>query len=431
MSEPAARNSAFDLDEFERRLRAAPKNFDGQDPLAELARLVGGEKGADPFEALFRAQNAAQAIARDARQFDQADQYRGDFSGPSVDHVGNFAEEPPFYGEDPQWLDHRDEPAQPGRDAPQWLRHDATPAAPARGGGAILLMAVVLGVGVIGIGAGLVWRGGAHKQVATISAEVTPTKVQPAASENATDSAQGQALFDRKDAAPVARVVSNQEQPADLASTPKPPRVIAMSGGAASVAVPAAPEPTGAQANSQAIGQGAPSGDSLFPAPKKVKTVSVRADGTPISEPTGQPPLAGSPFGSAPPPSLAPKSATPKVTQRIATPASGGADTTAHARPKVAHNAAVSPAEPANAGAGGFAVQLAISPSELEARSAANSLSTKYSSALGGRYATFVKATVGDKMFYRVRVGHLTKEAAGSICASVKAQGGNCFPTKN
>ena len=59
MSEPAAKSrhtgeprTAIDLDDFERRLREQPVGTEpSSDPLAELARLVGGES--DPFKAVF------------------------------------------------------------------------------------------------------------------------------------------------------------------------------------------------------------------------------------------------------------------------------------------------------------------------------------------------------------------------------------------
>src|SRR5271165_7066064 len=67
MGESAAKfRPEIDLDEFERRLRAAapaprPAPVETADPLAELARLLASEGAAkkeDPFEALFRAQAA-------------------------------------------------------------------------------------------------------------------------------------------------------------------------------------------------------------------------------------------------------------------------------------------------------------------------------------------------------------------------------------
>ena len=50
---------------------------------------------------------------------------------------------------------------------------------------------------------------------------------------------------------------------------------------------------------------------------------------------------------------------------------------------------------------------------------------------LGGRRPIVVKAEVGDKSIYRVRVSSLSREEAVSLCEKVKAEGGTCFVAKN
>ena len=45
--------------------------------------------------------------------------------------------------------------------------------------------------------------------------------------------------------------------------------------------------------------------------------------------------------------------------------------------------------------------------------------------------ALWVKAEVGDKSIYRVRVSSLSREEAVSLCEKVKAEGGTCFVAKN
>jgi nucleoid-associated protein YgaU len=123
--------------------------------------------------------------------------------------------------------------------------------------------------------------------------------------------------------------------------------------------------------------------------------------------------------------------ATTKSTERAATSTTEAALKAPAAHPQAASKP-IAPAAAEHAGeAGGFAVQLAGSPVEAEARAAANTLSAKYSGALQGRHATFVEAKVGDKTVYRVRVGHLTEETAKSMCSAIKGQGGNCFVARN
>jgi cell division septation protein DedD len=80
---------------------------------------------------------------------------------------------------------------------------------------------------------------------------------------------------------------------------------------------------------------------------------------------------------------------------------------------------------------GGFAVQLAAPANEQEARSASSRLGAKFAEPLGGRHPSVVKADVGDKSIYRVRVGSLSRDEAVSLCEKVKAKGGACFVAKN
>ncbi len=47
----------------------------------------------------------------------------------------------------------------------------------------------------------------------------------------------------------------------------------------------------------------------------------------------------------------------------------------------------------------------------------------KYSSRAAGTSPDFVQAKVGDKTIYRVRVGHLTEDAAKSMCSAIKGAG--------
>lgn len=278
-------------------------------------------------------------------------------------------------------------------------------------------MAAVLLGGVALFGAGLMMKkGSASGDVVTIQADADPARIKPAAQENS-GAASGQALFDRKDdnGGGAAKVVSHVEQPADLATAAK-------QAGAASVATPAVPAAADAQAQ----------GDGELMQPKKVKTVSVRADGS----------LLNGPAGSAANPAAPPRSALPSMVGGF--PAAAPAIPVAKpavkpaakpvAKPKPV--AAVAPAAPVAhavepAAAGGWAVQLAGTPTEAEARAAAGRFAAKYGAALQGHQPAFVAAQVGERTVYRVRVGHLSKDLAESMCNAIKGQGGACFIAKN
>ncbi len=457
MGELAAKfRPEIDLDEFERRLRAAapaprPAPAEAADPLAELARLLGREgatKKDDPFEALFRAQ-AAIADIRNAPA-----PLQGSTQGSlQASHEPYFAERPnvsgqaqpahsqeahsqeeayaseplPYHEAEPNW---QPETAPEGGD---WdgryedlQEAQPAPAAPAGRLRVVYGMAAILLLGVAGIGATLAMRAksGGH-DVVTIQADSDPARIRPEQADNS-PSTNSPTLFDRKDNGNVAKVVANQEQPADLGATVKSARVVGPAAG-----VPTPPPPANAQP--------APQAEATFPAPKKVKTVSVRADGSVIDGADARPQLArGVPsMASAGYPSVAPSApakaaptktpATTKSTDRAVTSTTEAALKTPTTRPQAAK-----PATTEHAGeTGGFAVQLAGSPVESEARAAANNLSVKYASALQGRHATFVEAKVGGKTIYRVRVGHLPEETAKSMCSAIKGQGGNCFVARN
>jgi cell division septation protein DedD len=94
-------------------------------------------------------------------------------------------------------------------------------------------------------------------------------------------------------------------------------------------------------------------------------------------------------------------------------------------------SAEAAPAATASTGGGGFAVQLAAPGSEQDARGISTRLGQKYAALLDGRQPSVVKAEVGEKSIYRVRVGSLSREEAKSLCGKIKAKGGDCFVANN
>jgi SPOR domain len=476
MGEYAAKfRPEIDLDEFERRLRAAgpepqprqsrpqtaARNADlkNADPLAELARLVGGDNarnGSDPFEALFRAQAAIADTRAEAGHpphpqtapqplqashepyFDDEAAYRG--HAPQPVEAARSSEASHYEDADPNWIHDMEPPAAPVGWPEDELRAEDVP--PAAGRKKIFYgMAAVLALGVLGIGATLGLRGKTGGQeVVTIKADTDPARVKPDQTEAAV--AKNETLFDRKDHANGAKMVGGEEQPADLGATAKAARVVGAAN--APAPIPAAPAPS-AQS------------DSPFPAPKKVKTVAVRADGSVIQPADARPQLArglpsmagGFPAttptaGAAQPKAPAAKSPAAAPTteaslQQNAKPAAAKPPTAkpVAAKPAPVKTAATNPAAvkpaatEASGESGGYAVQLSGSPVEAEARAAATTLSAKYASALKGHHASFAQAKVGDKTVYRVRVGHLTEATAKEMCTAIKGQGGSCFVAKN
>jgi hypothetical protein len=85
---------------------------------------------------------------------------------------------------------------------------------------------------------------------------------------------------------------------------------------------------------------------------------------------------------------------------------------------------------PAAAG-GAWSMQIASQPSEAAAQSSYQDLLRRYGSVLNGHPANIVKAEIAGKgTFWRVRVPAETRNDAIKLCESYKAAGGNCFVSK-
>ena len=297
------------------------------------------------------------------------------------------------------------------------------------------------------------------------------------------------------------KVVTSEEQPVDVAQAARPtqPRVILPNGGSAATVPPAPPPPvstlprqTGSAAapnNAAPTTSGtAEAGASAVAAlgePKRVRTVSVRPDGTVIdgTEPVRPPSMAAPasvvpnspvptqtlpaaaaapPASGAPLPAIVPSSpaATPSDTVATAQAAPAGTPLPPR-RPAAAQMAAAPTATPeaaptnlrpaaapvaavpqptaasanataaASVGAGDFAVQLAAPPTEQEARTLAARLVQRYGEALAGQEPDIIRAEVNGKTLYRIRVTGLDRESANAMCNRVKGLQGSCFVAKN
>lgn len=509
MSEPAKYRHSLephqpvDLDDFERRLREQPVGGEpSSDPLAELARIVGGD--ADPFRKIFSEQNSrahlrpVEPVAVDPYapaydpQFDamiasrlsgEADGYgqqqayghqqpayhdqQGHYA-PQVQHGGyahdGYEQQQAYsmYGDtsrsDPNapWLD-------PVMMAPP--EHDLSQnEPPRRSRRAMMLMSAALVVVAGGIGGtyALRSRASGNGDMPTIMAANGPVKVQPA--QTAADAPKLAVSILERGSSNIndSKVVESEEQPVDLSQAARtaragaaPTRPARSENGAPVTLAPPAP---------------AAAVNSIFAEPKRVKSIAVRPDGTvvqtasaptPASRPNDMASLSGT-VPSQTPSSVrpvavastpAPKTATrvasiatpgladagailnvpppPQTippTVRAAVPASAPA---APARQVASVNASAAPLTTASTSGGAFAVQLAGTTSEEEAKDAASRLGKKFSSELGSMKPTVRKFDVGSKSVFRVRVTGLSSDDANSLCARLKASGGSCFVARN
>ncbi len=463
---PAISRTLGPADEFARRMRIEGQPAAGRDdPLAELARLVGQD---DPFRNLFP-QPASTAMAQTQRENLLA--FEHDLHDPSF--TGNTASAPetpvpvtrsayPQVSIDPGPVEQSpDVWAQGGVEAPEPRRAALGASAPgeARGAGkrTMVVLAAVMALTGGGLAAGLLLKpaggasAGGSAGAPTIMAAAGPSKVAvdntavdaEAATENST-------LLDKNkgDGTASATVVTKTEQPVDLAQAVK----------AVSPATTDDPRPVAS---------------SPFPEPKKVRTVMVRPDGSIITGPKDGsavlPRLAATsgsvadsqaslafdpqtampmatpdqPPAASPPAAAAPKvvPATPKTTARVPTtpkvadvePASASEPPAAAertpAKPKPVKEASATPA--GDAGSGAYAVQLGAPPSEAEANATAARFQKKYADQLGAYQPSIVKATSGTKSVYRIRVGNLSQDAAKTLCSKLQTGGGACFVVRN
>jgi hypothetical protein len=469
MSEPVVkRRPMIDLEEFERRLRKPlAANQGDDDPLAELARFVGGREDPFPedpyktvFEPLSRRPAGTSRCGPDHGEGEERGAHepliRGDFAAIEAGLLGAAGHESGENLSDSEDLDGREE----GEGAEHWRYEDAAadsgeegpPFEEIRSRRPLYVMAAMIVAGLAGIGATFGFKGAVSHQdeVATIKAADGPAKIQPetAAAGPETPSQDASILGGPPQQPPVA-VVNNVEQPADLSAQAnvtenpaEPPHTTAsLAAGAASVSVPPPP--------AQAQPQPSPGPQSIAELiePKKVKTVSVRPDGTLL--PNDAPPQVTEP--TVPVPTARPAiasvaKATPKSAARVATTPRPAA-TDANGNPQPTRTAAAPKAKrveladtrdqaPApglpQASADNFAVQLAAPGTEQEAREAQVRLLKKFAGELAPFHTSIRKAAVGGKLVYRVRVpGFASRDEAAALCQKLQSGGGNCFVVKN
>jgi len=483
MSEPAAKQRPMiNLDEFERRLgRPTPPTRSGDDPLAELARLVGGTE--DRFKSMFQARPASPAnppldprvahrdhVDRLAPPPSPADSRSrplgGDFAaieaglrgsiapeyytnGADADYAG--ADYPDANVEDDDWLDAPYEPAAPA----------ARPVEAPRSRLPLYATAAIIVVGIAGIGTTFALKRtpAAPREIAMIKAAPGPIKVQASGTADA-DQNQDASILDKSPQPQPTAAVNRTEQPEDLAGTAR-----TADGQAPQSTATTATPPTAAPNNAVVVpvppppvtdsNDGQDSGLSGLIEPKKVKTVSIHPDGTsgandsiaqqefpPIAPPTMVAPAS---VNSTPAPNdsaSATPPAAPETDQNSVAPSAN--DTTAPeehravGKPKsppkpervaeadTDNGDANDAAAPSSAG-GAFAVQLAAPTSESQARQVMTKLQRQFGSLLAGHHLKYHVARVADKSVYRVRVGGMSHEAATTLCQKLQAKGGTCF----
>ncbi|WDZ78167.1 SPOR domain-containing protein [Ensifer adhaerens] len=364
----------------------------------------------------------------------------------------------------------------------------------------MLLAASVAGVIILGGAAVYAWMGGSGAVTSAegpkiILADKGPVKVVPEEKGGKTVPNQDKAVYDRVAGAQAGApqqeaLVSSTEEPMDVVQKTLTPETLPLEGSDDSDGLQAnmpADEEDGARLLPDGGAQTAAQEEDKAPAvaPRKVRTMIVKPDGTLVAreEPVAAPAtdVAGTtqPLPDAPSKEVASAdvsaagqasangdqvalAATGNANieqvpvRSVTTTATGDKAPTPQTRPaeqpaKVAGAAAergnVRPAEEqavaaaeaqlaqpvatASVPTGGYFIQVASLPSEAEAQKSYNSLSSKFGSVIGGRGVDIRKAEIAGKgTYYRVRIPAGSKEEANALCSKYKGAGGSCLVTK-
>jgi SPOR domain len=483
MAESVKPRFAVDLDEIERQLadaHSAPQSppASRNDPLAELARIVGQD---DPFQSML-ANNRAPTpktrppaaaddlfVSRDDRpRQPAAPDRRGSFSpNQPTDLDAAYAEQvrqyeafpaetpPDGYVESDYEQDRYPDPS--SFEDPDEISHRTLPPRTSRKTG--VAIAAIVGAAVLGVGGALI-AGRSTSMLSSgepplIKATNEPSKVQPQSPGGVEFPNQNKQIYERAGQETQTKVVNREEQPVDVRQATRT--------GSTDAAGPAG-------------NSAAPTGLALGE-PRKVRTISIRPDGTVIL-PDAKP--AAAPAAMTLPPTTqarAPQAAMPLAPVAAETPHAGSAGTTpaprlaaatpsasggsspqaastpqpgpqrvasaqpgvvpAAAQPASQRLASVQPTapagspQPADAASGeGFSVQLGVSASETEAKATLQRFQQKFTD-LKGKAPLIRKAEVNGSTLYRVRVGPMPRDEAASLCSKIQGQGGQCFVAKN
>jgi hypothetical protein len=421
----------------------------GNDPLAELARLIGQN---DPFAEYGRRGGAGANVPASSAHAGSGPAYSSHGHSGS-DHERYEAEAPiPSYlaarrgqeGDRGAYQDRgpfEDNPYDQGRGpyAPDDQDfYDDEPLRRRRPG--FLVIAGIFALAVTGTAVAFGYKAifGASSRSGpppVITADATPKKIVPPGSGK--DSSR--AIDDRiNERGAGEKILSREERPVDFR------------GQASNFPASQAPEASG---NAAATAE-----------PKKIRTVSIRPDGTVVASadpndtipqikqtvPAIRVQAPPSESVASPPPSVrevqaprevrvqAPVRSAPRAPAPNAGPLSLDPNAPAPRRATApARTASLAPAPSIpNAGAGGtgnYAVQVTSQRSDAEAQAALRNLQGKFPAQLGGKQSFVHKVDLGTKgTYYRGMIGPFDNPGAASeLCSSLKAAGGQCFVQRN
>lgn len=300
----------------------------------------------------------------------------------------------------------------------------------------------------------------------TIRPEAGPTKVVPGSDAKTAEAGGNKRIYDRLggERAPGGeRIVSREERPVDPDRIPQgvPPAAPTQTARPAAGTVTAVP-PVASGSPSQAAPLAPPA--TVTTEPRRVRTVTVRSDGTIIPSPAGSAPasstartgpaaasdaplaLQGNQASASqtavlPPPRPPAASTAPRTTDNPWANLSASGQYAAPGAP--AQTQAALPPQPAPPPpaiavntpppAGSYVVQVAAQKTEADAQATWQALQQRYPAILGSQPATIRRVDLGERgIFYRAQVGPFsTRAQASEVCQSLKAAGGECVIQRN
>jgi SPOR domain len=490
MAEVSKSRLALDIEEIERQLRRSASQGEPSksDPLAELARIVGQD---DPFHALLagdrpasrRPTGADDIFARREPLFDAP--HHGQTGAGAYALRGSLADEEAnaSYGYQPVALTAEEEALLHGHHYPAGA-HDSghyyddepgygeaesayAPVRPRRSRKGLLAAGAVLAAGalatvvVLALGPGTP-AGDGNPPV--VKADAGPLKLPPQNPGGIDIPNQNKNIYEPVAQDTQTRVVNREEQPIDIRQAIRsggPEN----GGGAGPVRLsPAAPSNAIASNGAASLQGSNASITGLLGEPRRVRTVSIRPDGTvlpgephaaqrPAAPATMSLPEAPRPSPSTTMPTQGPQGSVqpprPRDMALPPAPQAGPGATRAEpqagaplqitpdaARSRVAATPSAVMREPTETSAApsaspGFSVQLGVRNTEREARQAFDQFQQRYAGDLSGFSPLILQAEINGKTAYRVRVGPLSRDDATSLCTRLKTSGGQCFVANN
>jgi hypothetical protein len=491
MAEVPKSRLALDLEDIERQLRHSSQQpgSSKSDPLAELARIVGQD---DPFRALLAGETAnSQNSTRSDDIFARREPL---FEDPRYSHAAAAAyqdvsltaeEEAILHGQhDPRYAPAPHEADLYYGNVPGYAEPESAfaPVEPRRSRKGLIAVGAVLGAAVLGAAGAFALRSGGSigtpdGEPPVVQAEAGPSKVAPQNPGGVDIPNQNKQIYERAAQDTQTRVVSREEQPVDVRQAARLANA-APESATASAPVRVSPSvPSSVSVNTIPSLQGTSNATAgVLGEPRRVRTVSIRPDGTMMPAPGGtpgavgpaSPPAMGAPRADATPPASSTAAATsprqPSQAQTVPpqrprevtstpvaprpAPGTSGPDsvgaplqiTSDAVRPKNEQRLAGIPQsllrEPSEtsatpAASGGFSVQLGVRNTEREGRAMFEQLQQRFAGDLSGFSPMLRQAEINGKTAYRVRVGPMSREDAVALCLRLKNSGGQCFVANN